>query len=134
EGWQFVRKGQAASEQGPREKEYIQAMAVFYEPGKQSAEDRATAYSRAMRKLQEGHPSDEEATVFYALSLLAAEPPNDTSLQYAKKAVGLLNGVLAADPQHPGVAHYLIHACDNPIMAQDGLGAARRYATIAPSS
>jgi tetratricopeptide (TPR) repeat protein len=134
EGWQIVRKGQAASEQSPREKEYIQAMAVFYEPGKQSAQDRATAYSQAMRRLHEGHPSDEEATVFYALSLLAAEPPNDTSLQYAKKAVGLLNGVLATDPQHPGVAHYLIHACDNPGMAQDGLGAAKRYATIAPSS
>jgi hypothetical protein len=73
-------------------------MAVFYKPGKQSAGDRATAYSQAMGKLHEDWPSDEEATVFYALSLLAAEPPSDTSLQYAKKAVGLLNGVLATDP------------------------------------
>jgi tetratricopeptide (TPR) repeat protein len=134
EGWQFVQKAQAESEQSPREREYIQAMAVFYKPGKQSAEDRATAYSQAMGKLHEDCPSDEEATVFYALSLLAAEPPSDTSLQYAKKAVGLLNGVLATDPEHPGVAHYLIHACDNPVMAQEGLGAAKRYAMIAPSS
>jgi tetratricopeptide (TPR) repeat protein len=134
EGLQFVQRAQAASEQGSREKEYIQAMAVFYKPGKRSAEDRATAYSQAMGKLHEDHPSDEEATVFYALSLLAADPPDDTSLQYAKKAVGLLNGVLATDPEHPGIAHYLIHACDNPSMAQEGLGAAKRYAMIAPSS
>ena len=134
EGWQFVQKAQSASEQSLREREYIQAMAVFYKPGKQSAEDRATAYSQAMGKLHEDYPSDEEATVFYALSLLAAEPPSDTSLQYAKKAVGLLNGVLATDPEHPGVAHYLIHACDNPVMAQEGLEAAKRYAMIAPSS
>jgi tetratricopeptide (TPR) repeat protein len=134
EGWQFVQKAQAESEQSPREREYIQAMAVFYKPGKQSAGDRATAYSQAMGTLHEDWPSDEEATVFYALSLLAAEPPSDTSLQSAKKAVGLLNGVLATDPEHPGVAHYLIHACDNPVMAQEGLGAAKRYAMIAPSS
>lgn len=134
EGWQFVQKAQSASEQSLRERQYIQAMAVFYKPGKQSAEDRATAYSQAMGKLHEDYPSDEEATVFYALSLLAAEPPSDTSLQYAKKAVGLLNGVLATDPEHPGVAHYLIHACDNPVMAQEGLEAAKRYAMIAPSS
>ena len=134
EGWQFVQKAQAESEQSPREREYIQAMAVFYKPGKQSAGDRATAYSQAMGTLHEDWPSDEEATVFYALSLLAAESPSDTSLQSAKKAVGLLNGVLATDPEHPGVAHYLIHACDNPVMAQEGLGAAKRYAMIAPSS
>src|ERR1700730_18878894 len=125
EGWQFVQKAQAESEQSPREREYIQAMAVFYKPGKQSAEDRATAYSQAMGTLHEDWPADEEATVFYALSLLAAQPPSDTSLHYAKKAVGLLNGVLATDPEHPGVAHYLIHACDNPVMAQEGLGAAK---------
>jgi hypothetical protein len=134
EGAQFVQQAQAGSKTSPREKEYIEAMEIFYKPGNQSADERAEAYSKAMERLHEDYRSDEEATVFYALSLLAAEPPTDTSLQYAKKAVQLLNGVLANDPEHPGIAHYLIHACDNPNMAQEGLPAARRYARIAPSS
>jgi hypothetical protein len=134
EGWAFVQRAEASGETSPREQEYIRAMAVFYKPGNESVEDRATAYSAAMGKLHADHPADEEATVFYALSLLSSQPPDDTSLQNAKKAVDLLNGVLAVDPDHPGVAHYLIHACDNPAMAQDGLAAARRYAGIAPSS
>lgn len=134
EGWQFVQKAQAGTRTNHREQEYIQAMAMFYRPGKRSAEERAEAYSKEMERLHENYPLDEEATVFYALSLLAAEPPTDTSLSYAKKAVQLLNDVMAKDPEHPGVAHYLIHACDNPNMAQEGLAAAKRYAKIAPSS
>lgn len=134
EGWAFVRRAEASGKTTPREQEYIRAMAVFYKLGKERVEDRATAYSAAMGKLHADYPADEEATVFYALSLLSSQPPDDTSLQNAKKAVHLLNGVLAVDPDHPGVAHYLIHACDNPAMAQDGLAAARRYAGIAPSS
>jgi len=134
EGWQFVQKPRAGAKTSRREQDYVEAMGIFYKPGKQSAVERAEAYSKRMERLHEDYPSDEEAAVFYALSLLAAEPPNDTSLQYTKKAVGLLNGVLRNDPEHPGVAHYLIHACDNPNMAHEGLPAARRYAKIAPSS
>jgi len=134
EGWQFVQKVQADAKTSRREQDYVEAMEIFYKPGKQSAVERAEAYSKRMERLHEDYPSDEEATVLYALSLLAAEPLNDTSLQYMKKAVGLLNGVFRNDPEHPGVAHYLIHACDNPNMAQEGLPAARRYAKIAPSS
>jgi tetratricopeptide (TPR) repeat protein len=134
EGWQFVQKAQAGAKTSHRERDYVEAIEIFYKPGKQSAVERAEAYSNRMERLHEDYPSDEESTVFYALSLLAAVPPNDTSLQYPKKAVGRLNGVLRNDPQHPGVAHYLIHACDNPNMAHDGLAAARRYAKIAPSS
>jgi len=134
EGWQFVQKAQAGAKTSRREQDYVEAMGIFYKPGKQSAVERAEAYSKRMERLHEDYPSDEEAAVFYALSLLAAEPPNDTSLQYTKKAVELLNGVLRNDPEHPGVAHYLIHACDNPNMAHEGLPAARRYAKIAPSS
>jgi tetratricopeptide (TPR) repeat protein len=134
EGWQFVQKARAGAKTSRRERDYVEAMEIFYKPGKRSAVERTEAYSKRMERLHEDYPSDEEATVFYALSLLAAEPPNDTSLQYTKKAVGLLNGVLRNDPEHPGVAHYLIHACDNPNMANEGLPAARRYAKIAPSS
>ncbi len=134
EGRESVQKAEAGTKTSPREHEYVEATAAFYKPGKQSVRARATAYSSAMAKLHADYPSDEEATVFYALSLLSSQRPDDTSLQHAKQAVQLLNSVLAVDPDHPGVAHYLIHACDNPAMAQGGLAAARRYAAIAPSS
>jgi hypothetical protein len=85
EGWQFVQKAQAGAKTSRREQDYVEAMGIFYKPGKQSAVERAEAYSKRMERLHEDYPSDEEAAVFYALSLLAAEPPNDTSLQYTKK-------------------------------------------------
>jgi tetratricopeptide (TPR) repeat protein len=75
-----------------------------------------------------------EAQIFYALSLLFAETPGDTSLANPRHAVAILNALLKRFPEHPGIAHYLIHACDNPQMADDGLAAARRYASIAPSA
>ncbi len=134
DGWALVQKAEAAKEQNAREAGYIAAAAAYFKPGDQSGEERATAYSLAMDKLHEAYPEDEEAAIFYALSLLAAEPSTDTTLAYPKKAVAILNGVLAKDPDHPGITHYLIHACDNPQMAQEGLAAARHYASIAPGS
>ncbi len=75
-----------------------------------------------------------EAGAFYALSLLAAKPPGDTSLASEKKAVAVLLPLFQQQPDHPGLAHYIIHACDSPQMAPMALDAARRYAEIAPSS
>jgi tetratricopeptide (TPR) repeat protein len=111
-------------------------LAAFYRTahGKWDFEKRATAYSRAMAKLYESNPHDHEAATFYALSLLGSEPDNDTSFANRKKAISILNMLFQEDPNHPGVAHYLIHACDNPQFAPAGLAAARRYAQIAPAS
>ena len=134
EGWNLVGAAEKAGEKSPREEGYITAMSAYFKPGNRTYQERATAYSDAMEKLHGDYPADEEATIFYALSLLAAEPATDTSLVWAKKAVSILNGVLAKDPNHPGVAHYLIHACDTPHMAAEGLAAARRYANLAPYS
>lgn len=134
EGWKLVQTAEAATESSPREQGYIEAAAAYYKPGKQTPDERAAAYSNAMERLHAAYPSDEEATVLYALSLLGSEPLTDTSLEYKKRAVTILNGVLEQNPDHPGVTHYLIHACDNPSMAPEGLAAARRYAAIAPSS
>jgi tetratricopeptide (TPR) repeat protein len=134
DGWQLIQKARLAEKKSPREDGYIQAMAAFYEPADRTVEARTAVYSRAMEKLHLAYPSDDEAAVFYALSLLAAAPPTDTSLEHARKAVRILNEVLARSPEHPGVAHYLIHACDSPMLAQQGLAAARRYANLAPSS
>ncbi|MGH9757613.1 MAG: tetratricopeptide repeat protein, partial [Candidatus Acidiferrales bacterium] len=134
EGWNLVEAAEKAREKSPREDGYIASMSAYYQPGNRTYAERATAYNKAMEKLHDNYPSDEEATIFYALSLLAAEPATDTSLVWAKNAVTILNGVLAKDPDHPGVAHYLIHSCDNPHMAAEGLAAARRYAILAPYS
>jgi hypothetical protein len=72
--------------------------------------------------------------VFYALSLLGSGPEEDPTQANPRKAVAILNRLFEQDPGHPGIAHYIIHACDNPQMASLGLAAARKYASIAPSS
>lgn len=135
-GWELVQKAQAIGAKTPRERGYIDAMAAFYhsDHSKWNFEKRATAYSHAMAKVYEGYPSDHEAATFYALSLLGSEPDNDTTFTNRKKAISILNALFQEDPNDPGVAHYLIHACDNPQFAQEGLAAARRYAQIAPAS
>jgi tetratricopeptide (TPR) repeat protein len=118
-----------------RERAYISALAVFYsDTEKKDYLKQAAAYSDAMAKLYQQYPKDMEAGAFYALSLLAANPPDDTSHTAEKKAVAVLTPLFEKDPDHPGLAHYIIHACDSPEMAPMGLDAARRYAEIAPSS
>src|SRR5580658_1437025 len=118
-----------------RERGYISALAVFYsDPEKKNYLKQAGAYSDAMAKLYQQYPDDLEAGAFYALSLLAAQTPGDKSHTAQKKAVAVLNPLFLRQPDHPGLAHYIIHACDSPEMAPLGLDAARRYAAIASSS
>jgi len=119
----------------PREQAYIAAIAAFYSDSKKlDHEARAKAYSDAMKKVYETYPDDHEAAVFYALSLLASEPHDDTTFANRKQAAAILEKLFATEPDHPGVAHYLIHAYDKPQLAQLGLPAARRYAQIAPAA
>ena len=119
----------------PREKAYIAAIAAFYSDSKKLDHDaRAKAYSDAMKKVYETYPDDHEAAVFYALSLLASEPHDDATFANRKQAAAILEKLFAIEPDHPGVAHYLIHAYDKPQLAQLGLPAARRYAQIAPAA
>jgi tetratricopeptide (TPR) repeat protein len=117
-----------------REKDYITALNEFYKHPKKPYQKRAAAYSNGMEKVAQRNPDDHEAAAFYALSLLAAEPDRDKSNVYRKKAAAVLEKLFAAEPNHPGVAHYLIHTYDRPDMAQQGLPAARRYAQIAPAA
>jgi tetratricopeptide (TPR) repeat protein len=119
----------------PREKAYIAAISAFYTNSKQlTHEARANAYSAAMKKAHESYPDDHEAAAFYALSLLASEPHDDTTFANRKQAAAILETLFATMPDHPGVAHYLIHSYDKPQLAQLGLPAARRYAQVAPAS
>jgi hypothetical protein len=118
-----------------RERGYISALAVFYsDPEKKNYLKQAGAYSDAMAKLYQQYPDDLEAGAFYALSLLAAQTPGDKSHTAQKKAVAVLEPLFEKQPDHPGLAHYIIHSCDSPELAPMGLNAARRYADIASSS
>jgi len=119
----------------PREKDYIEALAIFYQDsGTLDHRKRSIAYSQAMKGVMERHREDDEAAVLYALSLLASRDETDTSLTHAKAAVAILTKLFDRQPDHPGIAHYIIHSCDNPEMASLALPAARKYAAIAPAS
>jgi tetratricopeptide (TPR) repeat protein len=125
----------AAAAKSPRERDYIAALSTLYQADeKLGYHERTVAYCDALQKVHQKYPADNEASVFYALALLASAPDEDTSLRNPKEAIALLNEVLKQEPNHPGVAHYLIHAADNPQLAELGLPAARRYAEIAPAS
>ncbi len=134
-GLGLVQQAQKAGAKTQRERDYINALAQFYQNYKTANfETRVNAYSSAMERLHEAYPQDHEAAAFYALSLLAAAPPRDMTFANQKKALALLNEEFGLVPDHPGMAHYIIHSCDSPQMAADGLKAAQRYGEIAPSA
>ena len=119
----------------PRERDYIQALGAFYSNTDTiDHPKRAKAYCEAMRGVTERNPGDREAQVFYALSLLGSAPENDPNHSNERQAVEILTKLMEEEPTHPGIAHYIIHASDNPQMASLALPAARRYAAIAPAS
>jgi len=116
-----------------RERDYIAALSAFYR--KRGDHDRrAQAYSQAMEGVARRYPDDREAAAFSALSLLASEPDGDRTFANRKKAAAVLEKLFAEEPNHPGVAHYLIHSYDKPQLAELGLPAARSYAKIASAS
>jgi tetratricopeptide (TPR) repeat protein len=118
-----------------RESAYIAAIHRFYYDSKKLDHDaRAQAYSDAMKKVYQAYPDDHEAAAFYALSLLASDPLEDATFARRKQAAAVLEKLFATQPDHPGVAHYLIHSYDKPQLAQLGIPAARRYAQIAPAA
>jgi len=135
-----LKKGLAAVTQAKsiagstgRERDYIAALATFY--GNYDNIDHRTrtlAYEKAMQEVAARYSNDREASVFYSLALLATAPPTDKTYANQRKAGGILEKVFAEQPNHPGVAHYLIHSYDNPVLAERGLPAARSYAKIAP--
>jgi tetratricopeptide (TPR) repeat protein len=124
----------ATSKVTPRERAYIDALGAFYDPADAPYHARADAYAAKMDALHAAYPGDVEAAAFDALAILAAASPSDTSLEPQRRALAILKPLFAAHPDHPGLAHYIIHTCDTPVLTQDGLGAARLYARIAPAS
>jgi len=117
-----------------RERQYLDAVGAFYKDSdKLDQRPRFLAYQNAMEQLHEKYPADDEAAIFYALSLLETGKPTEAVLSNHKKAGEILQAEFAKNPKHPGVAHYMIHAYDNPALAEQGLEAARRYASVAPA-
>ena len=150
-GTAAVQRALAAAKKDARETEYIRAIEAYYKgldtPDLAGAaapapschagavvdlKGRAACFKREMEKVAADYPQDVDGAAFYALSLVATAPPGDPKLANQTQAAALLEKWYAKQPNHPGLAHYLIHSYDYPPTAQKGLPAARAYADIAP--
>jgi hypothetical protein len=135
EGWAAVEKAKQLSAKTQRERDYIAAVeVVFKEHDKIPFNTRAAAYEKALQQMYLRYPEDSEAAVMYGFWLQVTADRNDQTFAQQLKSAAILEKVFAAQPQHPGAAHFLIHAYDFPPIADHGLDAARRYASIAPDS
>jgi tetratricopeptide (TPR) repeat protein len=133
-GTNAIEKAKSIGAKTDREGAYIAAIEVFYKDSdKLEHRARTLAYEKAMEQIHRQYPNDREAAIFYALALNATASPTDKTYAQQRKAGEILEKVFAEQPDHPGVAHYIIHSYDNPSTANRGLPAAQRYIKIAPS-
>jgi tetratricopeptide (TPR) repeat protein len=133
--WEALERARAVGAKTPRERDWIEALSAYFrDHDKVSVDDRLLAYTKAMEQMTQRYPDDFEVWTYYALTLQASAPKTDKAYTNQLKAAGILEKLLKQNPQHPGVAHYLIHAYDYPPLADKGIGAARRYAGIAPAA
>jgi tetratricopeptide (TPR) repeat protein len=134
-GREALTKAEAAAEKDSREMAYIAALRELYTDFKIDGSWKYFEnYADKLSQIGAMYPKDLEAKVFEGLALILAQQPGDVNVTELKLAVNLLQPLLQQYPDHPGIAHYLIHACDTPGLAQEGLEAARRYAKIAPAA
>src|SRR5216683_1027534 len=117
-----------------RECAYINALAEIYRQDDQDHAAHARALEQKMGGLQAAYPEDSEAAIFHALTLAITAPKTDKTFANQRKCGEILEPLFKKQPHHPGIAHYIIHCYDNPVLAEQGLGAARMYAKIAPAS
>jgi len=117
-----------------REKSYIDALAEVYLDDAKDKAAHAQAFEEKMGALQAAYPDDTEAAIFHALTLAITAPKTDKTFSNQRKCGEILEPLFAKQPHHPGIAHYIIHCYDNPVLAEKGLNAARMYAKIAPAS
>jgi hypothetical protein len=118
----------------PRETAYIEALAEIYIEDSKSPAAHAQAFEQRMGALQAAYPEDDEAAIFHALALDIIAPSSDKTFANQRKCGEILEPLFKLHPHHPGIAHYIIHCYDNPVLAEKGLSAARMYAEIAPAS
>ena len=135
EGAAAIAKGKSVGAKTERERDYIDALAVMYaDYDKVDHRTRILAYAKAMEQLAQRYSQDDEAQIHYALALNTSASPADKTYANQLKGAAILEPIFARQPQHPGVAHYLIHLYDYPPIAEKGLKAARLYAKIAPDA
>jgi tetratricopeptide (TPR) repeat protein len=135
QGWDSIQRARAAATATRRERDWIDALAPFFESYETVAlKTRTSNYAAAMAALSKKYPTDREASVFYALALLEAVDLTDKTYASQLRAAAILERVAKSAPDHPGVVHYLIHAYDYAPLATKGLPAARRYASLASSA
>ena len=135
EGADAIAKGESVGAKTQRERDYLDALGAMYaDYDKVDHRTRMQAYAKAMEQLAQRYPNDDEAQIYYALALNTSASPADKTYANQLKGVAILEPIAIRQPQHPGVAHYLIHLYDYPPIAEKGLDAARRYAKVAPAS
>jgi tetratricopeptide (TPR) repeat protein len=117
-----------------REAAYIDAIAEIYREDGKDMYAHGQVFEQKMSALQATYPDDDEAAIFHALTLAITAPKTDGTFANQRKCGEILEPIFAKQPHHPGIAHYIIHCYDNPVLAARGLGAARMYAKIAPAS
>jgi hypothetical protein len=119
----------------PREQGFANAAAALYRGAPASSNAaRLQAYADTLARLHRDFPRDVEVTIYHALALVATAPRTDTTFAQQKRAIALLDPLYERYPDHPGLAHYIIHSTDSPALASLGLKAARRYSRIAPAA
>ncbi len=135
EGLAAIRTAQRLGANTPRERELIEAVAVFYgEADRLDQVTRTRAYAAAMATVAGHYPDDDEIQIYYALALDMSAPPADKTYANQLKAAAILEPILRRRPTHPGAAHYLVHTYDYPALAPRGVDAAERYARIAEAA
>jgi len=117
-----------------REKAYIDALAAYYADDGNDTATHSQAFEQKMGEVQAAYPDDSEAAIFHALSLSVTAPKTDKTFANQRRCGEILEPIFRNQPHHPGIAHYIIHCYDNPVLAEKGLSAARMYAKIAPAS
>ncbi|MEO8089108.1 MAG: hypothetical protein ABI703_02290 [Gemmatimonadales bacterium] len=135
EGARAAERASAKRPGSARERGFISAAAALYrDTAGASNAIRLQAYADTMARLYRDNPRDTEVAIYYALAQLATAPRTDTTFAQQKRAIAILDPLFALHPDHPGLAHYVIHSADSPRLATLGLAAARRYAGIAPAA
>jgi hypothetical protein len=130
-----LERAAAAGARTERERDYIAAATLLFDRHETvDQRTRARAYRDAMARLAAKYPDDAEAATFYALAIAGATDPADKSYADLRKAGGILEPLWKTQPDHPGLAHYIIHSYDVPALASLAVTAARRYAKIAPAA
>src|ERR1700693_6317969 len=134
-GRESAERGKTVGEKTERERAYLAAVGKLYTAYESTPQRaRLIAYRDAMGEVAAKYPEDHEAQIFYALAIAASEDPADKTYAGRLKAGAILEKLFEEEPTDPGLAHYIIHTCDVPALAEQALVAARRYSEIAPDA